>query len=148
MRAKRATFSVLRVLRFCPPFSPFEKLFKPLKLCFYIKLWSKKAQWKRFTKFSKGQKRFSKVQKKILYENSNSTFLIILRLCEEILSLPQRSGAGFFLGRPRGRWSNVLLRDHRWGFNMIDLDLFSGSILTLGSIFTLPLDVASMISIF
>ena len=29
------------------------------------------------------------------------------------LSLPKRSGTGFFLGRPRGRLSKVLLRDHR-----------------------------------
>ena len=61
--------------------------------------------------------------------------------------LPKCSGAGFFLGRPRGLWSKVLLRDHRWGFNMMDLDLFSGSILTL-AVFTVWLLLVVVISIF
>ena len=45
---------------FFSPFLPFKKLFRPLKLCSYSKSLIKISQLKRFTKFSKGSKRFSK----------------------------------------------------------------------------------------
>jgi len=80
-------------------------------------------------------------------EAAAALFLEGLEFCSKWLGgLPKCSGAGFFLGRPRGLWSKVLLRDHRWGFNMMDLDLFSGSILTL-AVFTVWLLVV-VISIF
>ena len=46
------------------PFLPFEKFFRPLKLCFYSKLCNEISHLQRFTKFQNGQKRFCKALEK------------------------------------------------------------------------------------
>ena len=74
LRVKRATFNVLR---FFQPFLPFEKLFRPLKLCLYSKLSIKNNTVEKVYKVLKRAKKVLQARKIFLPENLYETFLLI-----------------------------------------------------------------------
>ena len=62
LRAKRAMF---QVYAFFQPFLPFEKLFRPSKLCLYSNLLNKKHSQKGLQSLQKDKKGFANRKKKM-----------------------------------------------------------------------------------